>query len=98
MVTMDNFDLSSHDIYDINLVQKEVGGGIISFEQIDAIRDFPDSKSIIISGLKQDTFEYFINTYGKQFQAITFWKNKGVSDLAALSLLSDIKYISYFSN
>ena len=98
MVTMDNFDSSSFDIYDINLVQKEVGGGVISFEQIDIIRDFPNSKSIIISGLKQDTFEYFVNTYGKQFQAITFWKNKGVSDLSALSLLSDVEYISYFFN
>ncbi len=98
MVTINNFDSSSFDIYDINLVQKEVDGGAISFEQIDTIRDFPDSKSIIISGLKQDKFEYFINTYGKQFQAITFWKNKGVSDLSALSLLSDIEYISYFFN
>ena len=44
MVTMDNFDSSSLDIYDINLVQKEVGGGVISFEQIDTIKDFPDSK------------------------------------------------------
>ncbi len=98
MVTMDNFDSSSLDIYDINLVQKEVGGGVISFEQIDTIKDFPDSKSIIISGLKQDTFEYFVNTYGKQFQAITFWKNKGVSDLSVLSSLSDVEYISYFFN
>lgn len=98
MVTMDNFDSASFGIYDINLVQKEVSGGVISFEQIDTIRDFPDSKSIIISGLKQDTFEYFVNTYGKQFQAITFWKNKGVLDLSALSSLSEIEYISYFFN
>ncbi len=98
MITEDNFDSSSFDIYDINLVQKEVGGGIISFEQIDTIRNFPDAKSIIISGLKQDTFEYFINTYGKQFQAITFWKNKAVSDLSVLSSLSDIEYISFFFN
>lgn len=98
MVTMDNFDSSSFDIYDINLVQKEVSGGVISFEQIDTIKDFPGAKSIIISGLKQDTFEYFVNTYGKQFQAIAFWKNKGVSDLSDLSLLSDIEYISYFVN
>ena len=98
MITIDNFDSSSFDMYDINLVQKEVDGGVISFEQIDVIRDFPDSKSIIISGLKQDTFEYFVNTYGKQFKAITFWKNKGVSDLSVLSLLIDIEYISYFYN
>lgn len=69
MITVDNFDLASFDIYDINLVQNEVDGGVIPVEQIDAIKDFPDSKSIIISGLKQDTFEYFINAYGKQFRA-----------------------------
>nr|WP_300209134.1 hypothetical protein [uncultured Anaerostipes sp.] len=98
MINMDNFDSPSFDIYDICLVQKEVDGGTISTKQIDTIRNFPDSKSIIISGLKQDTFEYFINTYGRQFRAITFWKNKAVSDLSALSLLNNIEYISYFFN
>lgn len=98
MITVDNFDSASRDMYDIDLVQREVDGGEISVEQIDTIRDFPDSKSIIISGLKQDTFEYFIHTYGKQFRAITFWKNKAVSDLSALSSLDDIEYISYFFN
>lgn len=98
MITMDNFDSSSFDAYDINLVQKEVGGGVTTVEQIDMIRNFPDAKSIIISGLKQDTFEYFVNTYGRQFQAITFWKNKAVSDLSALSSLEDVEYISYFFN
>lgn len=98
MINMDNFDSPFFDNYDINLVQKEVDGGTISIEQIDVVRDFPNAKSIIISGLNQDTFEYFINTYGKQFQAITFWKNKRVSDLSVLSLLSDIEYINYFFN
>lgn len=98
MITMDNFDSSSFDAYDINLVQKEVGGGVTTVEQINTIRNFPDAKSIIISGLKQDTFEYFVNTYGRQFQAITFWKNKAVSDLSALSSLEDVEYISYFFN
>ena len=98
MITMDNFDSASFDIYDVNLVQKEVGGGTITVEQIDMIRNFPDAKSIIISGLKQDTFEYFVNTYGRQFQAITFWKNKAVSDLSVLSSLEDVEYISYFFN
>lgn len=98
MITMDNFDSSSFDAYDINLVQKEVGGGVTTVEQINMIRNFPDAKSIIISGLKQDTFEYFVNIYGRQFQAITFWKNKAVSDLSALSSLEDVEYISYFFN
>jgi len=98
MITMANFDSASFDEYDINLVQKEVGGGMITVEQIDMIREFQDAKSIIISGLKQDTFEYFVNTYGRQFQAITFWKNKAVSDLSVLSSLEEVEYISYFFN
>ena len=44
MITMDNFDSASFDIYDVNLVQKEVGGGTITVEQIDMIRNFPDAK------------------------------------------------------
>lgn len=52
MITVDNFDLASLNIYDIDLVQKDVGGGVISVEQIDTIRAFPYAKSIIISGLK----------------------------------------------
>lgn len=98
MITIENFDSASFDEYDINLVQKEVDGGIITVEQIDSIREQPDAKSIVISGLRQDTFDYFVNTYGKQFQAITFWKNKAVEDLAALSLLAQIEYINYFYN
>ncbi|XCP86346.1 hypothetical protein ABXS75_05970 [Roseburia hominis] len=98
MITIDNFDLPDFELYDINLVQKEVDGGTISIEQIDTISDFPDAKSIVISGLKQDTFDYFVKTYGKQFQAITFWENKSVSDLSALSELYEIEYISYFYN
>ena len=44
-------------------------------EQIDNIKKYPHAKSVIVSGLYQDTFEYFIDNYGKQFEAITFWKN-----------------------
>lgn len=97
-VNIDNYDWPSFELYDINLVQKEVGGGIISKEQIDCIRNFPNAESIIISGLKQDSFDYFVSNYGNQFRAISFWKNKLVNDLSALSVLNRIEFINYFFN
>lgn len=97
-IDMSNFDSTSFELFDINLVQKEVSGGEITIEQIDTIKEYPNAESIIISGLKQNTFEYFIKTYGKQFRAISFWKNKAVSDLSELSSLPDVEYINYFFN
>lgn len=84
--------------YDINLMQKDVTGGKISKEQIDNIIKYPQAKSVIVSGLYQDTFEYFIDNYGKQFEVITFWKNKNVKDLSKLSQLSNVRMIVYFYN
>lgn len=98
MVDIGNFSSTSFENFDINLVQKEVDGGSVSVDQIvEAIGKTPNARSIVISGLKQDTFEYFIERYGKQFEAISFWKNKLVEDLSPLSKLNRIKFINYFS-
>lgn len=99
MVDIENFSSSSFDIFDIILVQKEVDGGSISVDQIDeAIGNYPNAKSIVISGLKQDTFDYFVRKYGQQFEAISFWKNKLVENLSLLETLKDIRFINYFFN
>lgn len=97
-MSINNDNFSSTDGYDIDLRQEDVSGGKITIEQIDTIKQYPEAKSIIISGLEQKTFDYFINKYGKQFQAISFWKNKGVKDLSLLSELEQIEYITYFYN
>jgi len=39
MITLDNFDSPSFDIYDINLVQKEVDGGTIAKEKRPVLRE-----------------------------------------------------------
>lgn len=97
MVDIGNFSSTSFENFDINLVQKEVDGGSVSVDQIvEAIGKIPNASSIVISGLKQDTFEYFVERYGKQFEAISFWKNKLVEDLSSLSKLNGIKFINYF--
>ena len=98
MVNLSNYTKANFNEFDINLVQKEVDGGEISKEQIDSIGSHPDAKSIVISGLKQDTFDYFVSNYARQFEAISFWKNKSVSDLSSLASLTDVKYINYFFN
>ena len=70
MVGIGNFSSTSFENFDINLVQKEVDGGSVSVDQIvEAIGKTPNASSIVISGLKQDTFEYFIERYGKLFEA-----------------------------
>ena len=98
MITIENFYSPSFEDFDINLVQKEVDGGAISTEAIDSIKQYPHASSIVVSGLKQDTFEYFIKEYADQFEAISFWKNKTVNNLSILSQLKNVKFISYFFN
>ena len=99
MVDIGNFSSASFELFDINLVQKEVDGGSLSADQIDeAVRNNPDARSIVISGLKQDTFDYFVRRYGKQFEAISFWKNKLVKDLSSLASLNGVKFINWFFN
>lgn len=74
----------------------DIGGGKISFADIDRMKDYPNEEVVIISGLRQDTFEYFIKTYGKQLKAIRFFKNKFVEDLSLLGTLPQLEYVSFF--
>lgn len=76
----------------------DVGGGVISIADIDRIRYFPNAQNVAISGLCQDTFEYFIKTYGRQFKAIFFYKNKLVHDWSLLSTLTDLEFVHWFFN
>lgn len=78
--------------------EMDVGGGTITKEEIDVIGEHPRWKRISIVGLYQDTFEYFIYKYGKQFDAIYFFKNKFVEDLSALGTLEKVEAIGYFAN
>ena len=104
VVTMDNLRRCSLSFESENVgpwlreENMDVGGGKISITDIDKIRDFPNAKNVIISGLHQDTFEYFIKTYGKQFKAIFFHKNKRVNDWSLLGTLPDLEFIHWFFN
>lgn len=76
----------------------DIGGGTISIADIDVLKEHPDEDTVTVSGLHQDTFEYFIMTYGKQLRAIRFFKNKCVEDWSLLGTLPQLEYVYYFFN
>lgn len=97
-IDLSNFETSNFSLFDVSIVQRDVGGGKTKKEDIDCLAEYPTAKSLIISGLNQECFEYLIRRYGGQFEAISFWKNKLVSDLSPLEDLVNIKYIHFFFN
>ena len=76
----------------------EVPGGRITKAEIDVIKEFPGATEIAITGLRQDTFEYFVENFGHQFKAIIFWKCPLVGSLKAMEYLDQVEYIVYFWN
>jgi hypothetical protein len=82
----------------LSLTQRDVSGGRIAKNEIDLIKEFPNATEIAISGLTQDTFEYFVENYGHQFKAIIFWKCPLVGSLQAMEYLDQLEYIVYFWN
>ncbi len=76
----------------------DIGGGTVTKEEIDIIAEHPGLDRISVAGLHQDTFDYFVHTYGHRFKAIYFFKNKTVADLSALAELENIEVIGYFLN
>lgn len=86
--------------YEAHLTGQNAPTGQVSItkEEIDELRNFPELTRLSITGLNQETFEYFIENYGKQFKAIYFFKMKTVSDLSPLENLKDIETICLFLN
>lgn len=90
------------DVKDTQLLlcspSRDISGGRITIENIDKLADHPDARSVTIMGLDQQTFEYFIQTYGKQLRFIKFFKNKRIEDLSPLADLPELEGVSFFSN
>ena len=76
----------------------DIGGGRITIKDIDELANHPDAECVMISGLRQDTFEYFIRTYGSQLKAISFLRNKMVEDWSLLGTLPQLEYVYWFHN
>lgn len=94
-INLSNFETSDTSLFDVSIVQRDVGGGETKKEDIDYLAECPKAKSLIISGLNQECFEYLIGRYGNQFEAISFWKNKLVSNFSSLEGLENI--FTFFS-
>lgn len=97
-----NFDYDrvtkTHSCIWLREEKMDIGGGKITTADIDRLKAYPDAEVVTISGLQQDTFEYFIKTYGKQLKAIRFFKNKFVEDLSLLGTLPHLEYLYFFAN
>ena len=76
----------------------DIGGGRISIPEIDVLAEHPEAEAVRITGLRQDTFEYFIKTYGRRLKAIEFFKNKLVEDWSLLGTLPELEYVYWFAN
>lgn len=76
----------------------DISGGRITKEEIDRLSEYENKEAITISGLTQETFEYFIKKYGKELRAVRFFKNKMVEDWSLLGTLPNIEYIYWFHN
>ena len=74
------------------------GNIYVTVSDIDRIKNYPDTDVVNIVGLRQDTFDYFIKTYGHQFKAIRFSNLKYVENLALLGTLPQLEYVHLFAN
>ena len=96
-----NFDYDqvtkTHSCIWLREEKMDIGGGKITTADIDRLKESPDAEVVTISGLQQDTFEYFIKTYGKQLKAIRFFKNKFIEDLSLLGTLPQLEYVHFFA-
>lgn len=81
----------------VSLLQSDISGGRITKNDIDSLKNCK-ANEIWISGLTQDTFEYFIETYGQQFKIIHFWKCPLIADFKKLETLTNIEYLIFFWN
>ncbi len=94
------YDYDNHRHTGLHLYNEnaDIGGGKITIADIDILSDYPNIDTVSISGLNQQTFDYFITTYGKQLRAIRFFKNRAVEDLSLLGTLPQLEYVHFFYN
>ena len=65
---------------------------------IDMLRQYPYLKTVTVTGLHQDTFEYFVRKFGPQFHAIRFEDNPMVEDWSLLGRLPQLSFLCIRGN
>ena len=93
-----DLDKKTHTCLWLRDEDMDIGGGKISISDIDRLKNYPETEVVRISGLRQDTFEFFIKTYGQKLKAIDFFKNKFVEDWSLLGTLHELEYVRFFAN
>lgn len=100
-LTIETFDDFIYGRYSTLYVgMQNADGGIkkLTFDDIDMLLQNRSNDAVTISGLQQDTFEYFIEKYATQFKGIRFCNNRLIHDWSALAELSSLEYLELFSS
>lgn len=68
-------------------------------DDVDYEMSFPKDKRILqISGMNQESFEYFVEKYGQTYEVLIFFKCQLISDFSPLSRLKNLKGVRIFWN
>ena len=89
---------SHEDVLWLRSQGMDISGGKITMADIERLESYPKADRVRISGLRQDTFEFFIRKYGQNLRIIEFYKNKLVEDWSLLGMLPNVEYLYWFSN
>ena len=73
-------------------------GMIIKYDDFNKILEMPKTGRIKVLGLRQDTFEYFIDRYGELFESIYFFKCPLIGDFSKLASCKRLKHLQVFWN
>ena len=82
----------------VSLIQRSSSEEALTLAQIDVLKDHPEATEVWIGSLTQETFEYFVDTYGQQFRVIHFWKCPLITDFSRLERLTQVEYLLFFWN
>ncbi|MCL2797538.1 MAG: hypothetical protein FWD58_05750 [Firmicutes bacterium] len=73
----------------------DLSGGIITCTEIDRFfASYGQIEKLTVFGLRQDTFEYFIKSYGANIKCLNLARCKLVEDFSALGTLENLVYFS----
>lgn len=93
-----DYETQKHKTFWLKPENMDVSGGRMHVDELKVLFDYPGLKEIQISGLDQDSFEYFIKNFGHQFSLIRFFKNKDIKDWSLLSTLNQIESLDFYYN
>lgn len=73
-INLSNFETSDVSLFDVSIVQRDVGGGKTEKEDIDCLEEYPTAKSLIISGLNRNVLNINSNIMVVSLKLFPFGK------------------------